>query len=682
MRSIRICIGALLSLALFLAAPSALALPTLLNPKLSGSAVVAYSPAFQLSPDGSRVVYAGGLGVEPRRLFSAPTDGSAAPVAFIPPGVNNRVEKFAISPDGSRVVYLFEDSPVSDQLDLYSAPIEGGAPVKLNGPLAAGASVEEFAISPDGSRVVYLADLLTDGSFELFSVPIAGGANLRLNAAPTDGGSVLPDFAFTPSGSHIVYRGGLDTSWQIELYASRVDASGSTQLNGELPPGGDVRSFAITPNGAYAVYLADQDEDNTVELYRSSLPSGPPQAASADEIAQPAATTTKLNGPLVDGGSVKAFKIGPSGQLVVYLADAEQVDRDELYRVGITGGAPVKLNDLLPFGGAVSDDFALTPDGDWVIYRADQVTLNVSELFASSLYSDDRMKLNGDLVAGGNVVEFAVSSDSRRVVYRADQQTNGMVEVYSARLDPLSDEAPAEEGAVVPVGIPWAKLNGALVANGDVLDFAVSPAGDRVVYRANQETFAAFELYSVAIGGGNATKLNAPLVANGDALGFAFSADGSRVVYRADQEVDEAFSLYAAYEPAPSATIAGPGEPLVAGEYALTVSLSEPLALSGVEVRVEATGGDAVLGEDYRLESVAPHTPGPVEETQGLVRFAPGESEQTITLVVLGNPERTAPRTLTLALAESTLVSAGSPSSLELTLTPYESLVYVPLTVR
>jgi Tol biopolymer transport system component len=88
------------------------------------------------------------------------------------------------------------------------------------------------------------------------------------------------------------------------------------------------------------------------------------------------------------------------------------------------------------------------------------------------------------------------------------------------------------------------KLNGALVANGDVHDFAISPDGSRVVYRADQTTDGVDELYSVPIGGGTATKLNGALVANGDVLDFAVSPDGSRVVYRADQTTDEVIELY------------------------------------------------------------------------------------------------------------------------------------------
>ena len=50
----------------------------------------------------------------------------------------------------------------------------------------------------------------------------------------------------------------------------------------------------------------------------------------------------------------------------------------------------------------------------------------------------------------------------------------------------------------VPLGGPAAagiKLNGALVALGDVDNFAISPDSSRVVYLADQQTDNVFELY-------------------------------------------------------------------------------------------------------------------------------------------------------------------------------------------
>jgi hypothetical protein len=147
--------------------------------------------------------------------------------------------------------------------------------------------------------------------------------------------------------------------------------------------------------------------------------------------------------------------------------------------------------------------------------------------------------LNGALVAGGDVLTsgdtpFLISPDGSRVVYLADQQTNEVFEIYSAPIDGTS--------AAV-------KLNGAFVAGGDVestMDFAVSPEGGHVIYRADQDVDEVFELFSVPVTGGQAPiRLNAALPPGGNVSGgsFGFTPSG-QVVYRADQTTDDVTELY------------------------------------------------------------------------------------------------------------------------------------------
>ena len=61
---------------------------------------------------------------------------------------------FEITPDGSRVVYM-ADQDVTGVVELYSVPIGGGKPIKLNDELAINGDVVSFEISPDGQHVVY-----------------------------------------------------------------------------------------------------------------------------------------------------------------------------------------------------------------------------------------------------------------------------------------------------------------------------------------------------------------------------------------------------------------------------------------------------------------------------------------------------------------------------------------------
>jgi Tol biopolymer transport system component len=93
-------------------------------------------------------------------------------------------------------------------------------------------------------------------------------------------------------------------------------------------------------------------------------------------------------------------------------------------------------------------------------------------------------------------------------------------------------------------GVPT-KLNAQLLPNRDVIDFIISPDGSKVVYRADV-TDNVFELFMVDVANpGVATQLSAPLVVDGWVRsGFQFSPDGSRVLYRADQNAAEVVELF------------------------------------------------------------------------------------------------------------------------------------------
>ncbi len=229
------------------------------------------------------------------------------------------------------------------------------------------------------------------------------------------------------------------------------------------------------------------------------------------------------------------FQISPDSSQVVYRADQQTDNVTELYSVPIGGpaAAGIKINGALVALGSVYN-FQISPDSSRVVYRANQHTATVFELYSVPIGGPAAagIKLNGALVALGSVYNFQISPDSSRVVYRANQDTATVFELYS-----------------VPIGGPagsGVKINGALVALGNVNTFQFSPDSSRVVYQADQDTATVFELYSVPIGGPAAAgiKLNGALVASGNVGLFQISPDNGRVLYVADQDTNDVFELY------------------------------------------------------------------------------------------------------------------------------------------
>jgi hypothetical protein len=82
-------------------------------------------------------------------------------------------------------------------------------------------------------------------------------------------------------------------------------------------------------------------------------------------------------------------------------------------------------------------------------------------------------------------------------------------------------------------------------ANANVTDFAVTPDGLSVVFRADQDIDQVFELYRTVIALAPAnTKLNSPLVFGMNVTSFGVIPDSSGVIYVADQSTVDVFELF------------------------------------------------------------------------------------------------------------------------------------------
>ena len=321
-------------------------------------------------------------------------------------------------------------------------------------------------------------------------------------------------FALSPDGKWAVYTQDAEADGTVELWSVPVYGGTPRRLCGVLPSGSSVGPFAITPNSQRVVYLAPQDTPGVDELYVVPIAGG---------------ASTKLNGPLVAGGNVMEFSLYADGGSVLYRADELADERFELFSVSVVGSPPQKVNGPLTTGGDVID-FLAVPGQAFVLYRADQATDGVTELYAAPYGFTSACRLSGSLVAGGNVLSYDTTPDGLWVVYLADQDTDGVTELYRINIFGCG-------------GVPT-KINGALVANGDVASYALAPAGRAVVYRADQQSDGVYELWSAQLSGGSATKISGTMTAGGDVVTYAISPDGGRVVYRADQQSDEVDELW------------------------------------------------------------------------------------------------------------------------------------------
>lgn len=354
-----------------------------------------------------------------------------------------------------------------------TTPIDGG-PVSVLG------QGSPFQISPDSSRVLW------DGfSDELWSNSISGGTPFDLSSPHN-----IHTFAIHPDGASAVYSGGTSSA-ERDIY--RVPVLGGTPVLIGAPPVGSATLLAISPDGTTVVFQASEGSLST--LFSVPFLGGTPVVLG-----------TRVTGAV--SGSIT-----PDSTRVVFRALAEDLITTELFSVPIGGGPAVKLNQPLPEGRDVVG-FKLSPDGSRVAFQVDPDAPGVQRLFSVPVGGGPIAELSATTV----VNDYAFEPGGSRVVYRSPNANPQ--ELFSVA---------AAGGAAVRLGPAAA---GGL---GDVNGFAIDAGGSQVVFLANLDTAASFELYRVPIAGGSAVKVNGALVPGGDVGPFQLAGDsaGTRVFYGA-----------------------------------------------------------------------------------------------------------------------------------------------------
>ncbi len=433
------------------------------------------------------------------------------------------VAMFSVSDDGIWVVYR-SDQVVDEAYELFRVSIEGGVPLRLNPALLPERDVSTFRISPDGNRVVYRADQEIDNWFDVYSVPMAGGMPILLSDTQRTLGGVL----ISPDSSWVAYIAP-DTLFSNPVYFTVPITGGTINEHNTQQPVGEGNAYAglFSPDSQWLLFLdASGSPSANPRLFRSPPAQSGLQYVSTDVVSPP-------------------FAVSPDSARVVFAHGDYYAGLAELCSTPIHVNDAISLNDPAdpwPFTRA----FAISPveiDGSHRVALADAF----SGLMSIAIDGTDRVILD----SAANPAEIRLSPDGGRVVY-------GHTRLFS--VDILGESDPDE-------------LSGTMVPGGGVEDFAVSPDGQYVAYRADQDTDGIFELFAVPVAGGDEIKVSGPMIPEGDVESdYAFNPAGDTIVYRADHAIDGIYELFAA-------SIAGGevlmlNDPLPAGasihEFALT----------------------------------------------------------------------------------------------------------------
>lgn len=370
---------------------------------------------FRISSNSDWVVYLADQEVDGKyELYAVPIQGGD--VIKLSTGAVHNVEAFDISPNGDRVVY--SHAPITGAPALYSVPISGGDSVLLNSPSILSNQNLDFKISPNGQTVVYRDDQDNPGDFrELYSVPIEGGAAVKISQT-----LVVPSFdsvnryIVSPNSQYVVFEGAFSMENKVGLFSVPINGGSVIDLNPPESVGsGQIEDFQISADSARVVYNLYVSAWSTLNLY--SVP-----------IHTSGGSIESLNPPLTDGGEILGFSITSDGSQVVYSADLETDEAFRLYRVPIEGGTNIPLTPAYSETNGSTPSPMLSPDGNYALYAVGESGFH--NLYQVPVSGGEPTKLNSELALGGTIKFGRISNDSSRVIYIADRLADNRNEVF------------------------------------------------------------------------------------------------------------------------------------------------------------------------------------------------------------------------------------------------------------
>lgn len=246
--------------------------------------------------------------------------------------------------------------------------------------------------------------------------------------------------------------------------------------------------------------------------------------AAGSQDAASAVSSRQLTDSQAPYQSVRNVEISPDSQWATYTGLVDDLNVRHLFSVPTAGGVATQLTERSVLNSKITADSAR------IVFLGDDIHPGQHDLFSIPIGGGVATRLTDVHAAGDGslLTAWDLSATGSRVVYRGR----------------LSSGAPFELFSVSVMGGPATRLNGDLVAGGEITSVVLSHDGTTVVYRADQQMDGSFEIFSVPVEGGAATRLNTPLGPGRSVNSFTISPDDSRVLYTADRDTDDVFELY------------------------------------------------------------------------------------------------------------------------------------------
>lgn len=276
-------------------------------------------------------------------------------------------------------------------------------------------------------------------------------------------------------------------------------------------------AYALSPDGQYVLYGADQDTNDFDELF---------------VVGVDGAGNTKVSAFNQPGETLREFKWSPDGSRIAYVTNLPQAPFRAVYVVDRDGSNHqfVDRHDGIAPTFTSFNEYLWSPDSRYLAFLEGQ-TGGTSRI---SIYDDETgtgisQVLVSVVNAGGQIFRATWSPSEARLSYHAIAQAGGQSEVFS----------------ILPDGTENQRVSGPLVAGGGVNPVqAWAPDGSWFAYLATQDDANELELFISRPDGSENLKLSRPLLSPNGIPGFVWAPDASRLFYQAAQDIADQLDLY------------------------------------------------------------------------------------------------------------------------------------------
>jgi len=264
---------------------------------------------------------------------------------------------------------------------------------------------------------------------ELWYYDISAAENIRV-AAVTNNDGHIEKAVFVNGGRGILYSSNLNGDDTLELnlydiasgetelrlessddiYIDDVDAKGANVLLAMAPEMNDYSEYhysikkdtitTLTQPGQSA-YLGVIDPKGKTAVVRVSVDSG--SALVAFDLKK---GTTRQLSPVLEGEQYfSAFDFDVKGKALLYIANQDNINSNELFHVVVKAGQPTKVNDDII--GSINSCY-VNRTGKAVYYTAYKTELYQQEIYKKDLKTGNTTKVSHTLPEAGNVGDFQV----------------------------------------------------------------------------------------------------------------------------------------------------------------------------------------------------------------------------------------------------------------------------------